>query len=107
MTTENKSDRVMKDGKTAVLVSPGNSAGWSTWNSDLGEEALFCPDMVNAILSGESPMAAAERHFPDAYKGGVDDLQVEWVPVGSRFEISEYDGSESLRIFGDSDGFEA
>jgi hypothetical protein len=36
--------------------------------------------------------------FPEAYDGGVEDLVVQWVPVGTAFRIHEYDGSESIEI---------
>ena len=47
----------------------------------------------------------AAKNFPEAYDGGVDDLQVEWIEEGTHFEITEYDGSESIRIFGKADGY--
>ena len=33
------------------------------------------------------------------YDGGASDLEIRWVPVGSRFRINEYDGSESVVLF--------
>lgn len=45
MITEPK--RVVRDGKVAVLVSPGYGAGWSTWAA--GEEVMFCPEIVAAV----------------------------------------------------------
>ena len=39
---------------------------------------------------------AAEAEYPGAYLGGVDDLIVEWVQEGTQYEITEYDGNESL-----------
>jgi membrane protein involved in colicin uptake len=38
----------------------------------------------------------------DVYMGGACDLAIEWVPIGSLFQIHEYDGSESLVIFDES-----
>lgn len=32
------------------------------------------------------------------YMGGFPDCDLEWVPVGARFRINEYDGAESLEI---------
>ena len=95
-------DKMIKDGKVAVLISPGYGAGWYTWNvSEVGERGLFCPELVTAILAGAKPHEIAnlaEELFPDAYAGGADDLVVEWVPVGAKFRINEYDGFESLEI---------
>ena len=41
------------------------------------------------------------------YLGGMGDLKIEWLPVGTRFEIEEYDGFERLRILTPSDGYVA
>jgi hypothetical protein len=30
------------------------------------------------------------------YTGGIDGLEIEWVPLGTRFYIDEYDGAETL-----------
>jgi hypothetical protein len=35
--------------------------------------------------------------------GGAVDLKVVWVPQGSQFQVTEYDGSESLRLKDDED----
>jgi hypothetical protein len=39
-------------------------------------------------------------HYGDEYfyTGGSEGLEIEWLPVGTHFEIHEYDGSESLRV---------
>jgi hypothetical protein len=31
-----------------------------------------------------------------SYTGGTDGLEIEWVPVGTKFVIHEYDGAETL-----------
>jgi len=104
-------EKYEKDGQVAVLVSHGFGAGWSTWNSsEANPQALmFDPDMVQAILAGHHEKAEmiAKLKYPDTYTGGVEDLVVEWVNKGDRFEITEYDGNESLRVFGPDDGFTA
>lgn len=101
------SEKLERNGKIAVLVSPGFGAGWSTWNNDIA--SVFDPEMVQAVLDGDYAEAEriAARNYPDAYMGGVENLTVEWVPKGSRFEIREYDGSESLHIFGPDYGLVA
>jgi hypothetical protein len=101
-------DKLERDGKVAVLVSSGFGAGWSTWNCD-AEGAAFNKRIALAVLgeSGETPIQAAEAEYPDAYHGGICDLEVAWVTKGDRFEINEYDGSESLRVFGPDDGYVA
>lgn len=44
--------KLIRDGKVAVLVSPGFGAGWSTWNGD-DEDAIFNKRLALAVL-GES-----------------------------------------------------
>lgn len=101
-------ERLIRDGKVAVLVSPGFGAGWSTWNGG-DEGAIFNRRLALAVLgeSGESKDVAAREEFPDFYHGGVEDLVVEWVSEGEQFYIDEYDGSESLIYAGDQKYFSA
>lgn len=93
-------NKVVRDGKVAVLVSPGFGAGWSTWaDSEVSEIMLFEPEVVAWVEGGKKgTFPNLEEKYPDSYfyEGGVNDLQIEWVPVGTRFRIQEYDGSETL-----------
>ena len=86
-----------RDGKIAVLLSPGFGAGWFTWNSE-NRELLFDPEIVEAVLADDRTKAAriAETKWPDGYYGGASDLVVKWVEPGTAFRIDEYDGSESF-----------
>lgn len=106
--SEPEFEKVVRDGKVAILVSHGFGAGWSTWGS---------PEKFLAMDSGL--VALAERHAPvaevDAYlKSKLGDEHgiymggwcpaVEWLPVGTQFYIlyiHEYDGSESLHTSSD------
>ncbi len=96
-------NKVIKDNKVAVLISPGFGAGWSTWNSEY-PEMLFDPGMVDLVINGnqEQMRAYAELKWPDAYLGGLNNLEVEWVEQGRLIKINEYDGSESIE-YQDSD----
>ena len=97
--------KVVRDGKVAVIVSPGYGAGWSTWADD-SRVAVFAPDVVEWIEAGKPELA--EGQFDGyGYLGGLFDAEIEWLPVGTRFEIDEYDGSESLRLLTPDDGFVA
>ena len=102
------SGKLIRDGKVAVLYSPGYGAGWSTWNGD-EEEHMFNPRLCLAVLgeSGEKPLEVAKEEFPESYEGGVEQLKVEWVEVGSAFRISEYDGYESIEWLGSVNYFTA
>ncbi len=98
-------EKYKKDGNVAVLVSPGYGAGWSTWGSDQAALAMD-RDLVEALLEGGSSKLAevALQKYPDEYQGGLGDVEIKWVPEGSRFEIREYDGNESLVVFGPGHG---
>ena len=93
-------ERVVRAGRVAVLVSPGFGAGWSSWaDAELQERLLFDPEVVAWVEGGkEGPLPNLEAKYGDAYfyDGGASDLMIEWVPVGAKFRIHEYDGSESL-----------
>ena len=91
-------ERVVRDGRVAVLVSPGFGAGWSSWASgELAQRVLFDPVVVAWVEGGKVGPVPVD-HFGDEYfyDGGADDLEVMWVPEGAQFRIHEYDGSESL-----------
>ena len=96
-------DKIERDGKVAVLYSPGYGAGWSTWADSRHRETL-CMDarIVGPVLAGDIPaaVAAALALVPDLYTGGAEDLEVEWVVKGDVFEIEEYDGSELVKLLG-------
>ena len=96
-----KFKKVIEDGNTAVLVSYGYGAGWYTWNLNY-PGLVFDSEIVSAVRKDNLTLAKeiAEKKYPDAYLGGIDGLQVEWVPEGMQFEIREYDGAESLHIIG-------
>jgi hypothetical protein len=32
------------------------------------------------------------------YTGGMDSLEIAWLPEGTLFRINEYDGSESIEV---------
>jgi hypothetical protein len=98
-------NKVIRDGKVAVVVSPGFGAGWSTWSyrgeEDYRDFMLFDPTLVDMIERSESA-ETIETYVtfvhPGTYCGGADDLTIQWLPVGTAFRIHEYDGSESVEI---------
>lgn len=93
-------DKLVRDGKVAVIYSPGYGAGWSTWaDNENAVKMVFCPRLAKAIVDKtEDPLLVAEEEFPTEYTGGIEEAVVEWLEQGTLFEIQEYDGSESLRI---------
>jgi hypothetical protein len=99
-TEEAKIQKVIRDGKVAVLYSRGYGAGWYTWNSDV-TQCLFSPEIVALVEQGNKDEITDELccklfgvdYF---YAGGSDGLTIEWLPEGTAFRIDEYDGAESI-----------
>lgn len=95
------SNKIVRDGKTAVAYSPGYGAGWATWNSGLSPLEPKVIEMIEAGKQGEITPEWCEANLGrgDVYCGGAGDLEIEWLPEGTAFTIEEYDGSESVRTF--------
>lgn len=103
-------DKLIIDGKTAVMFSPGFGAGWSSWSAnERAAHKCMDKDLAEAVLARdhEKMAAIAKEKWPEDYAGGLHDLCVEWVPTGSFFEVHEYDGNESLRVLGQIDFMQA
>ena len=100
------SEKYIVDGKVAVLYSPEFGAGWSTWargDRQRIEKMIFDPDLVKLVLAGASSGDIgkyAAMKYDDPVHGP---LAVEWIPVGERFVITDYDGFEAVVS---SDGFD-
>lgn len=92
-------DKVIKDGKVAVLYSPGFGSGWYTWNQEF-PELIFSPAIVKLVEQEKFDELETymELKYPEVFKGGMMDLEIEWIPVGTEFRIHEYDGSENIEL---------
>lgn len=93
-------NKVIRDGKVAVLVSPGFGSGWACRAGEIDESKLFCSAIVHAIEAGVSlktRYTIAEELYPDDVYG-LEKLRIQWVDVGRKFIITEYDGSESIEF---------
>lgn len=90
-------EKVIRDGKVAVVYSPKFGAGWYTWNTE-HPDMIYDPTVVFYVEQGrlDELRAYCELKWPGAYLGGADTLEIAWLPVGTQFRISEYDGSESV-----------
>jgi len=90
-------EKVIRDGKVAVLYSPGYGAGWYTWNQD-HPECLFDPKTVEWVEGGKvGPcpfVLGMDEHF--CYLG-EDTLAITWLPEGTAFEVEEYAGFETIK----------
>jgi hypothetical protein len=97
-------DKVVRDGKVAVVFSPGYGAGWYTWNLKY-PELLFHPQIV-AMIENDTREFLTEEFIGKCLNLSKDDceclylspskLQIQWIAQGSLFRINEYDGSESI-----------
>ena len=92
-------EKVIRNGKVAVLYSPGFGAGWYSWNER--KELLFHPKLVEMVENNrqsEITQQWVEENLgiDNVYCGGADDLQIKWLDEGTAFIINEYDGSESI-----------
>ena len=90
-------ERVVRNGQVAVLFSPGFGSGWYSGHGI--EELLFDPSIVQWLEAGE--LDKIENYvtlkYPNEYFGGLDNLRIQWMPEGTEFRISEYDGAESIK----------
>lgn len=86
-------EKIVRDGMVAVAVSPGFGAGWSTWTDVNPMDARF----NQLFLDDKHDEAAALcDELELGYAGGARDVEIKWVPVGTEFQIVEYDGTESI-----------
>lgn len=93
--------KLVIDGKVAVLISPGYGAGWSTWNN-ASEEMVFdyhIASMLHREVDFSEIKKYAQETYPDAHLYGLDDIVIVWLPEGTRFQIREYDGYESIETY--------
>lgn len=98
-------DKVVRNGKVAVLISPGYGAGWSTWSDKHDETLLFDKRFVEAAEAGVDDIDTLVKQVlgEDAYvyTGGWRDIQVVWLDEGTHFTVDEYDGWESIKYLSD------
>lgn len=97
-------EKVIRDGKVAVIYSPGYGAGWYTWNTDY-PEIIFHPKLVEMIETGRQreiteEWVHSELGIRHVYCGG-NDLKIEWLDECTSFDISEYDGYEEVVTMAD------
>jgi hypothetical protein len=93
-------EKVIRNGKVAILYSPAYGAGWYTWNED-HPECIFHPKIVEMVESNKrdeiTDSFMEELLNTDYfYAGGACDLEIEWIAEGTSFYINEYDGFETI-----------
>jgi len=93
--------KVIREGLVAVLISPGFGTGWYSWNTSV-PECLFHPEVVAWVEGGKqgSIKDIAEKLFGGKFKSdGGSSLEIHWLPEGERFRIDDCDGAETLIPF--------
>lgn len=102
-----KEKEIIRDDKVAILYSPGFGSGWYTWHHVY--ELLRDPEVVHLVECRDN-VADEERVYytdkiveyckstygVDVRNRGVDDLTIEWIELGDKFRITEYDGAETI-----------
>ena len=94
-------EKVVRDGKVAVLLSRGYGAGWGSWNYGVHNVIMFHPKIVQMVEEGREmditeEWLKSELGLEEVFTGGRDGLYIKWVPEGTRFRIDEYDGAETI-----------
>jgi hypothetical protein len=102
-------EKLVVNNNVAVVYSPGYGAGWSTWDYDNSEELCTRKEIAEFVLAKDfnSLEKFMNENYPDTYLGGMEDLSIEWVPVGCLFRINVYDGSESVELFSGQNYYKA
>ena len=103
-------NKLVRDGRVAVLYSPDYGAGWSTWASqDIREAVMFDPAIVELVEQEklEELEVYVTLKYPNMFTGGLRDLQIEWMPEGTQFIINDYDGNESIQTRDSTDWYTA
>jgi len=91
--------KVIKNGKVAVLISPGFGAGWSSCaGNDTNNFLLFDAGLVSRVNEAAEKVEAwlKQQGIEPPYMGGWDKTEVQWVPQGELFYVNEYDGAEHI-----------
>jgi hypothetical protein len=96
-------DRLIRDGQVAVLYTASHGGGWSTWNLEWAQAMMFDPQIADIVDRGDldwqaQALAIALLKYPDAYLSGLKNLRIVWIPQGTDFRITEYDGLESVEL---------
>lgn len=99
-------NKLIKDGKVAVIHSCDYGGGWSTgaWGAADGEpERMMFDPRLAALIIVNTPQSELESYIREEYIGDLErwlipELAVTWVDQGEEFVITEYDGLESVDL---------
>jgi hypothetical protein len=79
-------NKLVRDGKVAVLYSPDYGSGWYTWNAD-HPELLFDPAIVQLVEEDkfDELQTYVILKYPKLNVGGLGELKIAWIPEGTMF----------------------
>lgn len=96
-------EKVIIDGNVAVVISRGHGDRWYTDHNRKYPQLLFHPKIVEMVESGRSREMNAKWiadnigiELPNGRYIFPDSLEIQWLPVGTMFAISEGDSSERI-----------
>lgn len=98
---------------TAVLISPDYGAGYSTWGYGDPMDGKLIKELLENVddFNPNEVDSETEIDVSDYMSSQFDSLfslfSVCFVPTGTLFRISEYDGAESIVYFNENDFYEA
>lgn len=115
-----------------ILYSPSFGAGWSSWNASTAEQYKYLCEYQPLIDFLEEhggtmppPLSSKDwygdgylqyeviktladewksRYGSDLYLSGLRKLKIKEIPADEKYQITEYDGKESVKIFSDVEG---
>jgi hypothetical protein len=99
--------KLVRDGKVAVVYSPGFGGPWSTspkHTPGVKEALMFDQEIALAVLANDYDKLAARVQYlqqeiqAEIYTPEVFDLEVKWVTQGSAIVITSKDGHEVVSV---------
>lgn len=97
-------ERLYRNDKLAVVISPDYGVGWYTW---LRDPLLLTHPLLVKRVEQNAPITSKwlEETLHIDMRGYDDDLiedrelKIKWVPKGCSFKGNEYDGAETIEFF--------
>ena len=91
-------DKYVKNGKVAILISPGYGSSWSFYEDPaLAYDKRIVEYFLTKPTEKEMQKYLEEIGYGHIWMGGYHQLKIVWVPQETKYRIVEYDGSESLQ----------
>lgn len=94
-------EKMILNNRVAVLKSFKYGCGWSTEENDpvKAQEMLFDKELVTAILDDKDIAPILKRKYESFYTQYCNmylGLEVQWLEIGEKFLVCNYDGAEYI-----------